>query len=209
MKSFISNIRGHIRVEVLSPEGLVISSEETPNTLILEAPKIMLGNLIGPGLTGSSTEPFTNSVSGRPLIEAGGSVGPSSRLSVNYLKLGYVVDPDPVETIAVSASDLDTGATLTVTKLLTDAELGEYSIQLICSFAVTSSNEDRSYFEAALLCPALLPSEPSDMPDPEDPNSGYDESKQVLFAHQVHSPIQGSAGSTIRYTWTITMQEPS
>ena len=117
---------------------------------------------------------------------------------------------DQVEPISVSANDtLPIGATLGVTKLLTGAELGEYSVQFICSFEVTDATASRNYFEAALLCPALAQSSLSFMPDPEQEGSGYDEANQVMFAHQTHTPIQASSGSTIRYTWTITMQEPS
>lgn len=212
MPSLVPAVKGSVKIEIIK-EGKVVKSHQTPNTLVLEAPKIMLGNIIGPGLTGSyETEDFTNSDSSRPTISAGGQDGPSSKLSVNYLKLGYVEDTDVVESVTVSAEDYlpaGFGATLSVTKLLTDAVLGEYSVQFVCAFEVDTTTANRNYFEAALLCPALKPyvSMGMSMPDPED--SEYQESHQVMFAHQTHTPIQASAGSTIRYTWTITMQEPS
>jgi len=209
MTSFIPAVKGSVKIEIIN-NGKVVKTQQTPNTLVLEAPKIMLGNIIGPGLTGSGTADFSNSDSSRPTISAGGYDGPSAKLSVNYLRLGYVEGTDLVESISVPATDtLPIGSSLGVTKLLTGVELGEYSIQFICSFEVTSDTASRNYFEAALLCPALLEFGSSFMPDPEQEGSGYDELKQVMFAHQTHTPIQASAGSTIRYTWTITMQEPS
>lgn len=209
MASFIPAVKGSVKIEVIKA-GKVVKSQQTPNTLVLEAPKIMLGNIIGPNLTGGDPADFTNSDSSRPVISAGGYDGPSSKLSVNYLRLGYVEGTDQVESVTVSANDtLPLGASLFVTKLLTGVELGEYSVQFICSFEVTSDTASRNYFEAALLCPALLQYGSSFMPDPEQDGSGYDDLAQVMFAHQTHTPIQASAGSTIRYTWTITMQEPS
>lgn len=209
MASFIPAVKGSVKIEVIKA-GKVVKSQQTPNTLVLEAPKIMLGNIIGPNLTGGSTVDFTNSDPSRPVISAGGYDGPSSKLSVNYLRLGYVEGTDQVESVTVSATDqLPIGATLGVTKLLTGVSLGEYSVQFICSFEVTSDTASRNYFEAALLCPALLQYGSTFMPDPEQDGSGYDEADQVMFAHQTHTPIQASEGSTIRYTWTITMQEPS
>lgn len=209
MASSIPKVRGSVKIEVIS-KGKVVKTQETPNTLVLEAPKIMLGNIIGPNLTGADEVSFSNSDASRPTIVAGGLQGPSSKLSVNYLKLGYVEGTDQVEQVSVSASDyLPIGATLSVTKLLTGAELGEYSVQFVCAFEVTEQTSSRNYFEAALLCPALMQYSSMLMPNPEEEGSGYLESEQVMFAHQTHSPIQASAGSTIRYTWTITMQEPS
>lgn len=209
MASFIPAVKGSVKIEVIKA-GKVVKSQQTPNTLVLEAPKIMLGNIIGPNLTGGDTANFSNSDPSRPVISAGGYDGPSSKLSVNYLKLGYVEGTDQVDPVTVSANDtLPLGASLFVTKLLTGVELGEYSVQFICSFEVTSDTANRNYFEAALLCPALLQYGGSFMPDPEQADSGYDDLAQVMFAHQTHTPIQASAGSTIRYTWTITMQEPS
>ncbi len=209
MASFIPVVKGSVKIEVIK-DGKVVKSQQTPNTLVLEAPKIMLGNIIGPNLTGGNTENFTNSDANRPVISAGGYDGPSPKLSVNYIRLGYVEGTDQVESVTVSANDkLPIGATLGITKLLTGVSLGEYSVQFICSFEVTSDTANRNYFEAALLCPALLQYGSTFMPDPEQEGSSYDEANQVMFAHQTHTPIQASAGSTIRYTWTITMQEPS
>jgi len=209
MASFIPAVKGSVKIEVIK-DGKVVKSQQTPNTLVLEAPKIMLGNIIGPNLTGGDPADFTNSDPSRPVISAGGYDGPSSKLSVNYIRLGYVEGTDQVESVTVSANDkLPIGATLGVTKLLTGVSLGEYSVQFICSFEVTSDTASRNYFEAALLCPALLQYGSTFMPDPEQDGSGFEEDKQVMFAHQTHTPIQASAGSTIRYTWTITMQEPS
>lgn len=209
MSSYIPAVKGSVKIEIIT-KGKVVKTQETPNTLVLEAPKIMLGNIIGPNLTGGSTSDFVNSDAGRPLISAGGSSGPSAKLSINYLRLGYMEGTDIVEPIDISATDtLPIGATLGVTKLLTGADLGEYSVQFICSFEVTDDTANRNYFEAALLCPALVQDGNAIAPDPEQEDSGYDEANQVMFAHQTHTPIQASSGSTIRYTWTITMQEPS
>jgi hypothetical protein len=208
MRSYIPHVRGSVRIEVLNSEGMLIHSQETPNTLVLEAPKIMLGNLIGPGLTGGAPAAFDSTDPQRPSIQAGGTEGASPRLSISYIQLGFVESPALPENVVVSPQDtLPLGASSTVTKLLTSANLGEYSAQFICSFDVTADTSSRSYFEAALLCPALDMQLELPLPDPED--AGFDESNQVMFAHQTHTPIQASSGSTIRYTWTITMQEPS
>ena len=209
MASFIPAVKGSVKIEVIKA-GKVVKSQQTPNTLVLEAPKIMLGNIIGPNLTGSDAANFSNSDASRPTISAGGYDGPSAKLSVNYLRLGYVEGTDQVDPVSVSATDtLPIGATLEVTKLLTGVELGEYSVQFICSFEVTSDTASRNYFEAALLCPALKPYVSIGMPLPDPEDSEFMDDHQVMFAHQTHTPIQASAGSTIRYTWTITMQEPS
>ena len=212
MPSFIPAVRGSIKIEVLK-NGKVIKTHETPNTLVLEAPKILLGNLIGPGLT-SESDPsrFYRSDEARPIISAGGDNGPSSALSVNYIKLGYAEDPNSINPVTVSAADYlpsGFGAASSVTKLLTSATLGEYSIQFVCAFLVTAAEASRNYFEAALLCPALTPlaSQGIDMPVPG--TDAYNEDHQVMFAHQTHTAIQASEGSTLRYTWTIAMQEPS
>jgi len=210
MPSFIPAVKGSIKIEVIT-DGEVVKKHETPNTLVLEAPKIMLGNLIAPHITGNNLASFTNTDVNRPTISSGGTHGVNPNLAVTYLQLGYVEDPDPVQNVVVSANDSSLGATLTVTKSLTDIELGEYSLQFICSFEVTNATADRNYFEAALLCPALNPIVvvgPAP-PDPSDAQSGFDSSHQVMFAHQTHTAIQASSGSTIRYTWTITMQEPT
>ena len=208
MASYIPAVRGSVKIEVLK-EGKVVKTTETPNTLVLEAPKLMLGNIIGPDLITSNSVSFPQSDPTRPTITPDQFTGPTAKFSVNYLSLGYSLT-NTVDSVTVSASDtLPLGASNTVTKLLTGVSLGEYSVQFICEFQVDESTASRNYFEAALLCPALLEFGTTFMPDPEDPGSGYDPSVQVMFAHQTHTPLQASAGSTIRYTWTITMQEPS
>ena len=104
MASFIPAVKGSVKIEVIK-EGKVVKAHQTPNTLVLEAPKIMLGNIIGPGLTGATTANFTNSDATRPTISAGGTNGPSSKLSINYLRLGYVEGTDVVDSVSVSAND--------------------------------------------------------------------------------------------------------
>jgi hypothetical protein len=208
MNNLIPAIRGSVTVDVLVGDRLTYT-HTTPNTLVLEAPKLILGNLIAPGLV-SDGDTFINTDSGRPTITPGGLEGPTRRLSVSYLKLGYVEAPAEAEEVVVSPEDQVTGATLTVTKKLTSAELGEYSVQFICSFDVTDDTESYGYFEAALLCPALgTLTNGDDLPDPEVPDSGFNAEDQVMFAHQTHRLVRASVGSTIRYTWTITMQEPA
>ncbi len=209
MSSYVPAVKGSIKIEVLTG-GKVVKTHETPNTLVLEAPKLLLGNIIGPNLTDGDVADFPNSDNTRPTISAGGFDGPSSKLSVNYLSLGYNTTGQ-AEAVTVSANNtLPLQASTTVTKLLTGVTLGEYSVQFICSFDVTSETANRSYFEAALLCPALAQGHGIVIPDPENDEFGdYDEADQVMFAHQTHTPLVASAGSVIRYTWTISMQEPS
>jgi len=47
----------------------------------------MLGNIIGPNLTGGDPADFTNSDPSRPVISAGGYDGPSSKLTRLYAVL--------------------------------------------------------------------------------------------------------------------------
>lgn len=206
MSSLVPKVRGFVKVEVIK-QGKVTYVHETPNTLVLEAPKILLGNIVGAGLT-TEGDTFSSTDPARPSIPVGGSHGASNRLTVSYLKLGYALTSNDAGGIAVSADDTAMGSGTTVTRKLTNANIGEYSVQFICSFDVTADTESYNYFEAALLCPAL--SDQADMgipPEPTDPS--FSEDNLVMFAHQVHNPVQASEGSTIRYTWTITMQEPS
>ena len=209
MSSLIPTVRGSVKIEVLK-DGKVIKTQETPNTLVLEAPKILLGNIIGPNLTEGVVADFPKSDNTRPTISAGGPDGPRTQLSVNYLSLGYNTTGQ-TESITVSANDtMPLQGSSKVTKLLTGVTLGEYNVQFVCSFDVTNETANRSYFEAALLCPSLTQGTLFVVPDPEnDPFGDYVESEQVMFAHQTHTPLVASAGSTIRYTWTISMQEPS
>lgn len=211
MSSLVPVIKGSVKIEILR-DGAVVHSHETPNTLVLEAPKIMLGNLIAPNLTGDTTASFSDTTGqNRPVISAGGFDGPSSKLAITYLRLGYYEDGSSPANVVVSPTDkLPMGSPDFVTMVLTGVSLGEYSVQFICSFDVDESSASRNYFEAALLCPALSDQYMSGpAPDPNDPNSFFDEAHQVMFAHQTHNSIQADAGSTIRYTWTITMQDPS
>ena len=208
MISLAPVIKGSVKIEVLR-DGLVVKSQETPNTLVIEAPKIMLGNIIGPGLTGAQEASFGDTTGeDRPVVSAGGLEGPSTKLAVTYLGLGYVEGTDQTDNIVVGPTDkLPLQANLSTTKKITSVELGEYSVRFICSFVVTEETATRNYFEAALLCPVLADNRTSNPPDPSD--DSFSILDQVMFAHQVHNPIQANVDSTIQYTWTITMQDPS
>jgi hypothetical protein len=205
MRTTLPPLRGSVKIEVLD-NAKIIYTTTNPNTLVLEAPKLLLAGLVPPTLHDSNSS-FTYT-SPRPELSTGAG-GVFGRHTINYLELGYYTGAT-APSVSAGATDLSLGSPDTVTKSLTSVALGEYSIDFICSFVVASGEETRKYLEAGLLSPALRASYDiySGAPAPTDVVS-YDAADQVLFAHQVHSEVQANVGNTIRYTWTITMQEPS
>tara|TARA_Y100000310_G_scaffold337267_1_gene423918 strand:- start:973 stop:1584 length:612 start_codon:yes stop_codon:yes gene_type:complete len=201
----IPGMRGLVKIEVIT-DGKVVYESITPNTLVLESPKILLANLVAHSLAGAA-DSFANSDPARPTITPA-NLGPTSKHAVTYLTLGYYIDGQNPANITIAATDTAMGATNVVTKLLTDVNLGEYSVDFVCSFEVGNGEQVRNYREAGLLCPALEDHSSDAPPDPEAVGTTYDATKQVLFAHQIHNAVQANVGSTIRYTWTITMQAP-
>jgi hypothetical protein len=209
MLSSFLGLRGEVTIEVISTEGEVVYKSTKPNTLVKESPKILLGNIV-PHISGvSGTKNFGNVV-GRPEIGPKDS-GPSSKLAVSYMSLGYYADPDPAPNLApVSADDLVLSSSDLYHSPITDYALGDYSVSFMSSFPVDANNQDRNYVEAALMCPALSDGDELGANDiPIDGDQDFNPTHLVMFAHQIHNVVQASAGSTIKYTWTISMQEPT
>lgn len=209
MQSRVLGLKGLVTVEVITPEGEVIYTGTQSNTLVKEAPKILLGNIL-PYLAGvSNNRSFSNTPNdGRPVISPGEG-GPDSHRAVSYVALGYYEDGEANPGLAaVTPNDLtmQVSSDRVAHKVLTDYTLGQYSVSFIASFTVDAGTENRNYIEAALMCPALSDDGPmtfAAIPDPPTLNH------LVMFAHQIHSPVQANEGNTIKYTWTISMQEPS
>lgn len=209
MLSSFLGLRGEVTIEVISAEGEVVYKSTKPNTLVKESPKILLGNIV-PHISGvSGTKNFGNEA-GRPMIGPKDS-GPSSKLAVSYMSLGYYEAENPAPNLApVSADDLVLSSGNLYHSRMTDYALGDYSVSFMSSFEVDATNESRRYVEAALMCPALSEGAElgaSTIPVEGDPS--FDSNHLVMFAHQIHNVVQASSGSTIKYTWTISMQEPT
>ena len=207
------SLQGVVTVEVLNPEGDTIYKTSKGNTLVKEAPKILLGNILPYINSVSGNRSFSNTANdGRPTISPG-SGGPNSYLAVSYVSLGYYEDGEPDPGLApVTTSDLSmqVAANRVTHKVLTDYTLGQYEINYVATFTVDQNTENRNYVEAALMCPALNPDGPQHFSEIPVPGGGvFDDTHLVMFAHQIHSPVQASEGNTIKYTWTISMQEPS
>jgi hypothetical protein len=209
MLSSFLGLRGEVTIEVISPEGEVVYKSTKPNTLVKESPKILLGNIV-PHISGVSGENDFGNDAGRPAIGPKGS-GPSSKLAVSYMSLGYYVDGTLAPNLAaVSANDLVLSSDNLYHSPMTDYALGDYSVSFMSSFGVDANNESRRYVEAALMCPALSDGAElgnGDIPIEGEP--GFGAADLVMFAHQTHNVVQASVGSTIKYTWTISMQEPT
>ena len=211
MQSSALSLQGVVTIEVVTPEGETIYKASKNNTLVKEAAKILLGNIL-PYISGvSDSRSFSNTANdGRPTISAGEG-GPNNLLAVSYVALGYYLDGESDPGLsAVAASDLtmQVASSRLVYKALTDFTLGQYSVSYIASFTVDQSTEDRNYVEAALMCPVgAAIGHYFAIPDPD--GGQFDSTDLVMFAHQIHSPVQASEGNTIKYTWTISMQEPS
>ena len=213
MLSKVLGLQGTVVVEVITPEGEVILKSAKKNTLVKEAPKILLGNIL-PYINGvSDSRSFSNGAdSGRPTISPGDG-GPNSTLAISYVALGYYEDgeADPnLSAVTINDTSMQVASNRITHKVLTDYTLGQYSVSYIASFTVDQSSENRNYVEASLMCPALAMGSGSGYMEIPDPDGGlFDPSELVMFAHQIHNAVQASSGSTIKYTWTISMQEPS
>lgn len=213
MTTYVPEIRGSVKIDVLK-DGEIIQSQEASNTLILEAPKMMLANIVGDQLLDYIDDSTTTTInmlpeiSGRPAIRLRNNL-PRTYNTVNYLRLGYTTGTDPVPTgITASADDLAMHSSQTVDLNLTRVELEDYAVKFICLINVDHSIADRKYYEAALLCPALENNITSSSAVSAT-STTYQEAEQVLFARQVHNAIQADIDTTLRYTWTIAMNPPS
>lgn len=210
MLSSFLGLRGEVTIEVISPGGEVVYKSTKPNTLVKESPKILLGNIV-PYISGTSGNKNFGNDAGRPVIGPKDS-GPSSKLAVSYMSLGYYEQGNLAPNLsAVSAEDTALSPDLDkYHSPITDYDLGDYSVSYISSFQVDDSNESRRYVEAALMCPALSNgAELGTNRLPVEGEAGFDANDLVMFAHQIHNVVQAGSGSTIKYTWTISMQEPT
>lgn len=208
MKSIISPVKGHVKVEVIEPSGKRKTLVDKKNTLVKEAPKAILGQLVAPTLLSSNTN-FPKTDAARPDIVAY-AAGPQNNNSIGYIKFGYYTDSEDVATITVAPTDYAMGSASdhTITEVIDSVTIQEYSLQFVCEFVVTSSNNTNNYVEAGLFTVgANYDSANTSLVAPTA--VGFDSASLRMLAHQSHTAVQASAGSTIRYTWTLTMQEPS
>jgi|11BtaG_2_1085332.scaffolds.fasta_scaffold02191_2 hypothetical protein len=208
MKSTISPIKGHVKVEVIEPSGNCKTVVNKKNTLVKEAPKAILGQLVAPTLLSSNTT-FPKTDASRPDILAY-AAGPQNNNSIGYMKFGYYTEGESATSITVAATDSTMGSASNhvLTEVIDSSTIQEYSIQFVCEFAVTEATATNNYVEAGLFTvganydtgtSALLA-----------PSAGtFNSASLRMLAHQSHTAVQASSGSTIRYTWTLTMQEPS
>jgi len=208
MKSTISPIKGHVKVEVIEPSGNSRTMVDKKNTLVKEAPKAILGQLVAPTLLSSNTTfPKTNPA--RPDIIAYSS-GPQSNNSIGYMQFGYYEDGEPIGNITVAATDqgMESASDHIITEVIDSSNIQEYSVQFICEFEVTNSTSTHNYIEAGLFTVgANYDSGTSSLVAPSALD--FDSASLRMLAHQSHTAVQASSGSTIRYTWTLTMQEPN
>ena len=208
MKSIISPIKGHVKVEVIEPSGHSKTVVDKKNTLVKEAPKAILGQLVAPTLLSSDTT-FPKTDPARPDIIAY-TAGPQSDNSIGYMKFGYYADNEPVTSIAVAATDYNLGSASdhAVTEVIDSSTIQEYSVQFICEFEVTNDTATNNYIEAGLFTVGSnYDSATSALVAPDA--AAFNNASLRMLAHQSHTAVQASSGSTIRYTWTLTMQEPN
>lgn len=208
MKSTISPIKGHVKVEVIEPSGNSRTVVDKKNTLVKEAPKAILGQLVAPTLLSSDTT-FPKTDPARPDIIAYSS-GPQSNNSIGYMQFGYFENNEPIGDITVAATDQGMGSASDhiLTEVIDSSIIQEYSVQFICEFEVTNSTATNNYIEAGLFTVgANYDSGTSSLVAPS--SNSFDSASLRMLAHQSHTAVQASNGSTIRYTWTLTMQEPS
>lgn len=200
-------LHGNVKIEVIE-NGEVVYLASNPNTLVLEAPKLLFANMLANSLV--TVDTFSNSDVTRPTITPG-TGGPSGKHAISYIGLGYYLDAEDETSPVAAATDKELGLAEdhTVFKLLTDANLGEYSMDLVCAFTVVAGEADRNFVEAGLFCPSLSASWDSTTQPYAHDHESFSKDDLVLFAHQSHAAVQGNVGSTIKYTWTITMQAPS
>ena len=208
MKSTISPIKGHVKVEVIEPSGNSKTVVDKKNTLVKEAPKAILGQLVAPTLLSSNTT-FPKTDASRPDIIAY-AAGPQSNNSIGYMKFGYYTDSESVTSITVAATDSTMGSASdhVVTEVIDSSTIQEYSVQFVCEFEVTNTTATNNYIEAGLFTVgANYDTGTSALVAPSV--AAFDNASLRMLAHQSHTAVQASSGSTIRYTLTLTMQEPS
>ena len=74
MTTYVPEVRGSVKIDVIK-DGEILETQESANTLLLEAPKMMLANIVGTGLLdylGSTSSSATIDMlpiqAGRPAI---------------------------------------------------------------------------------------------------------------------------------------------
>jgi len=207
MKTKIPLLRGHIKVEIIDPEGLSTTVVDKYNTLVKEAPKLLLAQLVTPSThtDGNTTVPTTG---GRPNVNVFAAGGTSNN-ALGYLRLGYYIEGTNVPSITVDAADhtmTQAAANQVVTEKIDEVTVEGFAIKAICDFQVTPGTANYNYLEAGLYTVGTNYSTGTLLAFSD---AGYDAASSLMFAHQTHTAVQASAGSTIRYTWTITMEEPT
>ena len=206
MKTKIPLLRGHIKVEIIDPEGLSTTVVDKYNTLVKEAPKLLLAQLVTPGTHANGATVPTSG--GRPNVNVFAAGGTSNN-ALGYLRLGYYIEGTNVPSITVDAADhtmTQAAPGLVATKKIDSVTVEGFAIKAICDFQVTTGTANYNYLEAGLYTVGTNYSTGTLLAFSD---AAYDAASSLMFAHQTHTAVQASAGSTIRYTWTITMEEPT
>lgn len=206
MYTNIPGLIGHVKVEKIE-NGNRVTLVDKKNTLVKESPKIILSQLLTPSLVADNTA-FDKQDNARPDVYAWAS-GPSQYNSVGYMHFGYYEDGEADPEIVVSSTDYDlsSASDRTVKLPITSITVQEYSVKFVCQFQVTNLTADYNYVEAALYTTGDNIDNAGTVLDPTD--ASYSSNTPLMFAHQSHTAVQASTGSTIVYTWTVAMQEPT
>ena len=205
MFTSIQGLQGHIKVEEVTGDSRVTLVDKK-NTLVKESVKVLLSQLITPGMVNNSTA-FPKTDSNRPNVY-GWNAGGVPYNSIGYMHFGYYEDGEAAPSITVSPSDSGLSQPTNRQRKLkvTSTTINEYNIKLVCSFEVTANTASHNYVEAALYTVGSNTDSGGAVVDPSD--AGYASTTPIMFAHQSHTAVQASVGSTIVYTWTISIQEP-
>jgi len=192
---------GYLTVEVISNRsGSVIQSIGGNNSLTLEAIRLLLGQLVGPGLI-ESTDSFPP-IASRP-NPVFNSQGPGIANSIRLISLGYVGQADTVPSTQESPTDTELFSTTHLTLPLTEIRFGNGYVRFILEYPVTSSEIGNKFFEAGLF--TLGENTVDQSGDVELPITS---AGSIMFSRKVHSTVTGIENTTLRYTWTISMSDP-
>lgn len=205
MFTSIQGLQGHIKVEEVKGDSRVTLVDKK-NTLVKESVKVLLSQLITPGMVTNNTQ-FPREDNTRPIVY-GWNAGGVPYNSIGYMHFGYYEEGETVPAITVSSSDSELFQPANRQRKLkiTSVTVNEYNVKLVCSFEVIASTSNYNYVEAALYTVGSNTDSGGAVVDPTDVS--YDSATPIMFAHQSHTAVQASVGSTIVYTWTISIQEP-
>jgi len=191
------SVSGRVTISVTDSVGTRVVSDKS-NVIIQDAARILLSGIV-PSTALSSDTPFPASDAGRPAVLAYSS-GPSNRNSIAYMELGYVGTEDPLPAVVVSRDDTALSEDASKEYIpVSHATLGDHSVVLTATKSVDAESANNQYFEVGLKT--------SGAEDPQLPPE--DDSATRLFAHQVHGAVTASAGATIQYQWTISINPPA